>query len=196
MKIMGSGPTAGPGQQCKVSGRGGDSSNPSFAEQVSARPATSSSIPPTTPPLAFDGVLAVQEEPDRPGSAAGPPAGATAYWTSCTSCRSAWSKAECPRARCGAWPGWSTGCTHVHRSGSQCRARRDRAQGCRRSGQVEPRTGVSAGTRVVTGQGRQRRRAARSGGWDRRAKRAAVLCSHLGLAPAPLCRIVGGDGNR
>jgi hypothetical protein len=64
MKITGSGPTAAPGQRRKVSGRGGESSNASFADQVGVRPATSSGIPPTTPLVALDGVLAVQEVPD------------------------------------------------------------------------------------------------------------------------------------
>jgi Class II flagellar assembly regulator len=64
MKITGSGPTAGPSQRRKVSGRAGESSDASFAEQVTTRPATGSGIPPTTPLVALDGVLAVQEVPD------------------------------------------------------------------------------------------------------------------------------------
>ena len=64
MKITGSGPTAGPSQRRRVSGRGGESSDTSFAEQVTARPAAGSGIAPTTSLVALDGVLAVQEVPD------------------------------------------------------------------------------------------------------------------------------------
>lgn len=64
MKTTGSGPTAGVGQRRKVSGRGGESSDASFAEHVSARPAAGSSAPPTSPLAALDGILAAQEMPD------------------------------------------------------------------------------------------------------------------------------------
>ena len=67
MKITGSGPTAAPGRRRKVSGRSGESSDGSFADQVGVRPAASSGIPPTVPLVAMEGVLAVQEvtEPTR-----------------------------------------------------------------------------------------------------------------------------------
>ena len=64
MKITGSGPTAVPGQRRKGSGRSGEGTDASFAEQVGARPTASSGIPPSTPLAALGGVLAVQEVPD------------------------------------------------------------------------------------------------------------------------------------
>jgi hypothetical protein len=64
MRITGSGPAAGAGQRCKVPGRGGESSDASFAEHVSARPAAGSRVPPTSPLAVLDGVLAAQEMPD------------------------------------------------------------------------------------------------------------------------------------
>jgi hypothetical protein len=64
MKITGSGPTAGRSQRRKVSGRGGDSSDASFAEHLSARPPASSAIVATMPLVAWDGILGVQELTD------------------------------------------------------------------------------------------------------------------------------------
>jgi hypothetical protein len=64
MKITGSGPTAEPGQRRKVAGRGGESSDASFAEHVNVRPAAGSPVPPTTPLAALSGILATQEVPD------------------------------------------------------------------------------------------------------------------------------------
>jgi hypothetical protein len=64
MKITGSGPAAGAGQRRKVSGRGGESSDASFAEHVSARPAAGSPVPPTSPLAALGSVLAAQEVPN------------------------------------------------------------------------------------------------------------------------------------
>jgi Class II flagellar assembly regulator len=64
MKITGSGPTAAAGQRRKVSGRSGEGTDASFAEQVGARPTASSGIPPSTPLAALASVLAVQEVPD------------------------------------------------------------------------------------------------------------------------------------
>ncbi len=64
MKITGSGPTAGPSQRRKVSGRSGDRVAGAFAEHVSARPLASSGVAPSPPLAALDGVLAAQEVPD------------------------------------------------------------------------------------------------------------------------------------
>ena len=64
MKITGAGPTAGPSQRRKVSGRSGERGVADFAEQVGARPAASPGVAPTTPLAALDGVLAAQEVPD------------------------------------------------------------------------------------------------------------------------------------
>jgi Class II flagellar assembly regulator len=64
MKITGSGPTAGPSQRRKVSGRNGDRAATAFAEHVSARPLASSGVAPSAPLAALDGVLAAQEVPD------------------------------------------------------------------------------------------------------------------------------------
>lgn len=61
MKITGSGPAAGAGQRRKVPGRGGESSDASFAEHVSARPAVGSRVPPTSSLAVLDGILAAQE---------------------------------------------------------------------------------------------------------------------------------------
>ncbi len=64
MKITGSGPTAGPSQRRKVSGRDGHLAATGFAEHVTARPPTASGVPPSTPLAALDGVLAAQEVAD------------------------------------------------------------------------------------------------------------------------------------
>ncbi|HSA81888.1 MAG TPA: flagellar assembly protein FliX [Geminicoccaceae bacterium] len=64
MKITGSGPTVAAGQRRKVSGRSGERTDASFAEQLGTRLAAGSGIPPTTPLVALDGALAVPEVPD------------------------------------------------------------------------------------------------------------------------------------
>ena len=64
MKITGSGPSAGPTQRRKVSGRSGDHAAGTFAEQVAARPAANSTIAPSAPLAALAGVLAAQEVGD------------------------------------------------------------------------------------------------------------------------------------
>ncbi len=64
MKITGSGPTAGPSQRRKVSGRGGDHAAAPFAEHVGTRPLASSGVAPSKPLAALEGVLAAQEVPD------------------------------------------------------------------------------------------------------------------------------------
>jgi hypothetical protein len=64
MKITGSGPSAGPSQRRKVSGRGGERAAAGFAEHVGARPAASSGVAPSAPLAALEGVLAAQEVGD------------------------------------------------------------------------------------------------------------------------------------
>ena len=94
MKITGSGPTAGAVQRRKVAG-GGASSNASFAEQVGTRPAAARGLRPARRSSRWTASSPCRSCRTRPSSAVRPPAAATACWTSCTSSRSAWSKAGC-----------------------------------------------------------------------------------------------------
>jgi len=130
------------------SGRGGEYSDAS-AGNVSVRPTAGSGIPAIPPLVAFNDVLAAQEmtgptQESRRGEGCPLddlhqlPLGMVEGWVSEGTLRRLAGLVDrlAPRA---------------DPSGSRCRARRDRVQGCRRAGQADPRAGVTAGRRVVTG---------------------------------------------
>ena len=110
MKITGSGPTAEPGQRRKVAGRGGESSDASFAEHVNVRPAAGSPVPPTTPLAALSGILATQEVPDPTQERRQATRRGHGPLDELHQLQIGLVEGWCPRARCGAWPGCSTGC--------------------------------------------------------------------------------------
>ena len=88
MKITGSGPSTGPSQRRKVSGRSGERGAPALPSTSAPAPAASPGVAPTTPLAALDGVLAAQEVPDPAEQRRRAVATATACWPSCASCSS------------------------------------------------------------------------------------------------------------